>query len=59
MLCTPWAIPKSAAFEGKYFDVEVDPTMERSALELKMHHIGEDVLSNPVIEDFQLEVLGS
>jgi phosphoribosylformylglycinamidine synthase subunit PurS len=43
--------------QGKYFDIEADSSLDRAALEAKMLQIGEDVLSNPVIEDFHLEFL--
>lgn len=45
--------------QGKYFDIETDPSLDRSALEAKVLSIGEDVLANTVIEDFHLEFLES
>jgi phosphoribosylformylglycinamidine synthase subunit PurS len=47
----------TAVRQGKYFDIDADPAVDKSALEAKMQQIGEDVLSNPVIEDFYLEFL--
>ncbi len=44
--------------QGKYFDIELDPSISKEALALKLHSITVEVLSNPVIEDFQIEVLG-
>lgn len=44
--------------QGKYFDIEFDPGIDREALASKLQAISSEVLSNPVIEDFSLEVLG-
>lgn len=44
--------------QGKYFDIQLDPSISKEALALKLQSITVEVLSNPVIEDFQIEVLG-
>ncbi len=43
--------------QGKYFDIELDPKMGKESLAQKLQSISTEVLSNPVIEDFQIEVL--
>ena len=40
---------------GKYLEIEVEG--ERSEMEPRLHELCRDLLSNPVIEDYQLEVL--
>ena len=44
--------------QGKYFDIELDPSVPKETLALKLQAISAEVLSNPVIEDFQIEILG-
>ncbi len=44
--------------QGKYFDIELDAAASREDLERKLQEISQEVLSNPVIEDFAIEVLG-
>jgi phosphoribosylformylglycinamidine synthase PurS subunit len=44
--------------QGKYFDIELDPKASKEALAQKLQTISAEVLSNPVIEDFHIEVLG-
>jgi phosphoribosylformylglycinamidine synthase len=41
---------------GKYFDVEFAAAASREDLEAKLQGIAQDVLSNPVIEDFQVDI---
>jgi phosphoribosylformylglycinamidine synthase len=41
---------------GKYFDIELAPGATPQELEAKLHSISQEVLSNPVIEDFQVEI---
>lgn len=43
--------------QGKYFDIELDAAASREDLERKLQEISQEVLSNPVIEDFAIEVL--
>ena len=44
--------------QGKYFDIELDPATAKETLAQKLQSIAAEVLSNPVIEDFHIEVLG-
>lgn len=44
--------------QGKYFDIELDAQATRDELARKLQEISQEVLSNPVIEDFQIEILG-
>ena len=44
--------------QGKYFDIELDPKSTKDTLASKLQSIAAEVLSNPVIEDFHIEVLG-
>jgi phosphoribosylformylglycinamidine synthase len=44
--------------QGKYFDVELDGGLGKEALAAKLQAISAEVLSNPVIEDFEIEFLG-
>jgi phosphoribosylformylglycinamidine synthase PurS subunit len=44
--------------QGKYFDIELDGSASSEDLERKLHDISQEVLSNPVIENFAIEVLG-
>lgn len=42
---------------GKYLEIEIgDGAGDRPALEEKMHRLCRDLLSNPVIEDYHLEL---
>ncbi len=43
--------------QGKYFDIELDPATAKESLAQKLQSISAEVLSNPVIEDFHIEVL--
>ena len=39
---------------GKYMELEVDG--ERSAVDAKLHELCRDLLSNPVMEDYRMEI---
>ena len=43
---------------GKFMEIEIDPSAagDRAALEEKLHALCRDLLSNPVIEDYRLEL---
>ena len=42
---------------GKFMEIEVDgPSGDRAALESQLHTLCRDLLSNPVIEDYRLEL---
>ena len=43
---------------GKYLEIEIEGDSDRAALQDKLHALCRDLLSNPVIEDYHLE-LGS
>jgi phosphoribosylformylglycinamidine synthase subunit PurS len=47
-----------AVRQGKYFDIELDASLGKDALAAKLQSISAEVLSNPVIEEFQIEFLG-
>lgn len=44
--------------QGKYFDIQLNPAATKESLALQLQSIAAEVLSNPVIEDFQIEILG-
>lgn len=44
--------------QGKYFDIELAAGSDRDAVQRELETIARDVLANPVIEDFRIEVLG-
>ena len=41
---------------GKFFDMEID-SEDRSAVQAEAERIAQDVLANPVIENFRVELL--
>ena len=41
---------------GKYLEIQIDEEADRAALEDKLHALCRDLLSNPVIEDYHLEL---
>jgi phosphoribosylformylglycinamidine synthase len=41
---------------GKYFDIEIAPGASKEQMAAKLHGISQEVLSNPVIEDFRVEI---
>ena len=43
--------------QGKFFDVLLQPGLDRQAAEQELERIARDVLSNPVIEDFRVELM--
>lgn len=47
----------AAVRQGKFFDIEIAPDATREAAEQEVGQIARDVLTNPVIEDFQVEAL--
>lgn len=42
--------------QGKYFEVALDPEMTEAEARESVERIAKDVLANPVIEDFRVEV---
>lgn len=43
--------------QGKYFELELEDGFEPEKAASMLHEIARDVLSNPVIEDYRLEIL--
>ncbi len=43
--------------QGKFFDIDIAPGAAREDARLEMDQIARDVLSNPVIEDYRVEML--
>jgi phosphoribosylformylglycinamidine synthase PurS subunit len=43
--------------QGKFFDVEIAAGAQRAEVEREMNQIAQDVLANPVIEDYRVEFL--
>lgn len=43
--------------QGKYFDVDLAPGTAREDAAREMEQIAHDVLANPVMEDYQVEIL--
>lgn len=43
--------------QGKFFEIEIAPGMERDAVVANLDRIAAEVLSNPVIEEYRVEVL--
>lgn len=47
----------AAVRQGKYFEVQLSDTTEKSAAARLLDDVAREVLSNPVIEDYQVEIL--
>ena len=43
--------------QGKYFEIELAPNAERGAAAAEMEQVARDVLANPVMEDYRVEIL--
>lgn len=43
--------------QGKYFEIELDPAMPAADAQVSAEKIAGEVLANPVIEDFRVEVV--
>src|SRR5262249_4377304 len=43
--------------QGKYFEVKLDPTLDEAHDLTQMVKLSQDVLANPVIEDYRVEVV--
>ncbi|HLH40544.1 MAG TPA: phosphoribosylformylglycinamidine synthase subunit PurS [Bryobacteraceae bacterium] len=43
--------------QGKFFDIELAPDARRDDAEREMRQIAQDVLANPVIEEYRVEFL--
>ena len=42
--------------QGKYFEIAIDPATTEAEARVSVERIAKDVLANPVIEDFRVEV---
>ena len=42
--------------QGKYFEVEIDPNMAKDEAHETVEKVARDVLANPVIEDYRVEI---
>jgi phosphoribosylformylglycinamidine synthase subunit PurS len=42
--------------QGKYFEIALDPTITDLEAKIMVENIAKDVLANPVIEDFRVEI---
>jgi len=46
----------AAVRQGKYFEIEVERTIEPEAARAELDRIAREILSNPVIEDYRVEI---
>jgi phosphoribosylformylglycinamidine synthase len=44
--------------QGKYFEIGLDGSMDKEAVRTEIERIAKDVLANPVIEDYRVEIDG-
>jgi len=42
--------------QGKYFEVAVDPSLSAEDARAEIERMARDVLANPIIEDFRVEL---
>jgi phosphoribosylformylglycinamidine synthase len=43
--------------QGKYFEIALDDSMDQAAALVSVESIAKDVLANPVIEDYRVEIV--
>jgi phosphoribosylformylglycinamidine synthase len=43
--------------QGKFFDIEIRPGTAREQAAEEMDQVARDVLANPVMEDYRVEIL--
>ncbi len=43
--------------QGKYFEISVDDALDQANAQTQIEKLAHDVLSNPVIEDFKVEIV--
>ncbi len=43
--------------QGKYFEISVDDSLDQAQAQTQIEKLAHDVLSNPVIEDFKVEMV--
>jgi phosphoribosylformylglycinamidine synthase len=44
--------------QGKYFEILLDGSLDKEAARTEIERIAKDVLANPVIEDYRVEIDG-
>lgn len=42
--------------QGKYFEIALDPSVDAEAAKAEIEKLAHEVLSNPVIEDYKVEL---
>ena len=47
----------AAVRQGKFFELTLKPGVDRAAATAEIEQIAQDVLANPVIEDYRVEIL--
>ena len=47
----------AAVRQGKFFEIDIDGNASRAAAVKEMEQIAHEVLSNPVMEDYRVEIL--
>jgi len=45
--------------QGKYFEIQLDPGLDETQARVQVEKFAHDVLSNPVIEDYRVEIISS
>lgn len=43
--------------QGKYFEIELDPAATEAEARESIEQIARDVLANPIIEDYRVEII--
>ncbi|QQS32667.1 MAG: phosphoribosylformylglycinamidine synthase subunit PurS [Acidobacteriota bacterium] len=43
--------------QGKYFEIEIDPAVDAASAEAEATRLASEILSNPVIEDYRVEIV--
>ncbi len=43
--------------QGKFFEIEIQPGTAREQAQKEMDQVARDVLANPVMEDYRVEIL--
>jgi len=43
--------------QGKFFDIEIQPGEAKEKVQKEMDQVARDVLANPVMEDYRVEIL--
>lgn len=48
----------AAVRQGKYFEIQLEEGIDQAAAARMLNEIAQEILSNPVIEDYQVEIFG-